>query len=78
MGSMPGPNQVMTKGMKSGSTDALSDATQIVRVPSTIGLGPKQAQLITLHSQLGLPDKGHSIKELIVCILVRIYEVNGS
>ena len=29
-------------------------------------LGPKQAQLNTMHAQLGLPDKGRAIKELVV------------
>ncbi len=31
-------------------------------------LGPKQAQLSTMHAQLGLTDKGGAIKELVVCI----------
>ncbi len=33
------------------------------------------------HAQLGLPDKGCAIKELVVCSIVRlgsIYEGNGS
>ena len=31
-------------------------------------LGPKQAQLNTMHTaQLGLPDKGRAIKGLVVC-----------
>ena len=31
-------------------------------------LGPKQAQLNTMHTaQLGLPDKGRAIKGMVVC-----------
>ena len=30
-------------------------------------LAPKQAQLNTMHAQLGLPDKGRAIKGLVVC-----------
>ena len=30
-------------------------------------LVPKQAQLSTMHAQLGLPDKSRAIKGLVVC-----------
>ena len=33
-------------------------------------LGPKQAHLITMHTELGLQDKGCAIKRLVACYIV--------
>ncbi len=33
-------------------------------------IGRKQARLITLHAQLGLPNKGCAINGLVVCYVV--------
>ncbi len=48
--------------------------TLIVQV-RVVGLGPKQPQLITMHAQLGLRDKGRVIKGLVVyyCMMLMIY-----
>ncbi len=51
----------------------LFQAPRVTRslVPDTFDggnvLALKQAQLITMHAQLGLPDKGRTIKDLVVC-----------
>ena len=36
---------------------------------------PKQAQLITMHAQLGLQDNGRAIKELIVCMVIVLFDL---